>query len=143
MILYYTILYYTILYYTILYYTILYYTIWYYTILYYTILYYTILYYTILYYTILYYTILYYTILNVGIYFRGGKNLCVISLGGVEIVTNTGVRTIFHEEGRKLNSTNSTDFLMDMPFSASEDWESTDDLFYSPITDGDDFSADE
>ena len=39
---------------------------------------------------------------------------------------------LFRSEGTKLNSTvgstNSTDFLMDMPFPASEDGESTDDL---------------
>ena len=72
------------------------------------------------------------TAVNLGIHFRGGKNLGGMSIGGVEIETNTGVRIMCHEEGTKLNSTvgstNSTDFLMDMPFPASEDGESTDDL---------------
>ena len=86
------------------------------------------------------------TEVNLGNRFKGGKSVGSMSLGGVEIETNTGVRIVCREEATKLNSTvdstNSADFFLDTPFPVIENGESTDNLCYSPITDRDDFSAD-
>ena len=86
------------------------------------------------------------TEVNLGNRFKGGKNVGGMSLGGVEIETNTGVRIVCREEATKLNSTvdstSSADLFMDTPFPAIEDGGSMEDFCYSPITDRDDFSAD-